>query len=418
VPALRGTAVDVHATLKDTSRGVVGARSLLARALLVVQVAMSLVLLVGAGLFLQSLRNAHRIDLGFEPRNLLLLTTDLRLNGYTEPAGREFYRRLLERAAALPGVTSVSLASRVPLGLEGGRRGITIEGYEPRSGEDMEVHTNSVGPAYFRTMGGALARGRDFSEADGPGAPGAVIVNEAFARRYWPGQDPLEKRIWMGSRSGPRGSPFTVIGVARDGKYVTLGEEPTPFFYLPFFQRYGAEAKLHVRTAGDPRTLVAAVRNQARALDPSLPFYDVKTMTDHLGLALLPARVAGSVLGLFGFVAVVLAAVGIYGVMAHSVSQRTRELGVRMALGARPGDLLSMVLAQGIRLAAIGVGLGLVAALAVSRLIASLLYGVSATDVATFVAVPLLLTGVALLASYLPAWRATQVDPIVALRYD
>jgi predicted permease len=418
-PALQASRPDLLPALKDDALAHRASGAWSPRRLLVVaQFAMSLVLLIGAGLFLQSLRNAQRIDLGFEPRNLLLLTTDLRLNGYAEPAGRDFYRRLLERSAALPGVASVSLASHVPLGLEGQRRGITIEGYEPQDGEDMELHTSSVGPGYFRTIGMTLLRGRDFDLADGPGAPRAVIVNETFARRYWPGQDPLQKRIWMGSRSGPQGAPFTVVGVARDGKYVTLGEEPTPFFYLSFFQSYGADAKLHVRTAGDPKQLVDAVRAEARAIDASLPVYDVKTMSDHLGLALLPARAAGSVLGLFGFVAVVLAAVGIYGVMAHSVSQRTRELGVRVALGARPGDLLSMVLSQGIRLAAVGVALGLAGALVVTRLVASLLYGVSATDLSTFVGIPLLLTGIALLASYVPARRAMKVDPIVALRCD
>jgi ABC-type antimicrobial peptide transport system permease subunit len=222
----------------------------------------------------------------------------------------------------------------------------------------------------------------------------------------------------MGSRSGPSGAPLEVVGITKDGKYVTLGEDPKPFFYRSFFQRYGADAALHVRTASDPQRLVAAVRREVQSLDPSLPVYDVKTMTDHLGLSLLPARLAGSVLGLFGLVAVVLAAVGIYGVMAYSVSQRTRELGIRVAIGARPADLLSMVVGQGMRLAAIGVGAGLVVALAVTRLASSLLYGISATDPLTFVGIALLLAGIALAASYIPARRAMKVDPIVALRYE
>jgi predicted permease len=244
-----------------------------------------------------------------------------------------------------------------------------------------------------------------------------VIVNEAFVARYWPGQDAIGKRIQMGARN-PGGPSFEVVGVTRDGKYRTLGEDATPFFYLPLLQRHSSDATLHVRTTTDPRSLVAAVRREVQALDPSLPLFDVKTMTDHMGVSLLPARVGGSVLGVFGVVALILAAVGIYGVMAYSVSQRTRELGVRIALGARPGNLLSMVVGQGMRLAAIGFAIGLAIALAATRLVSSLLYGVSATDPATFVAIPALLCLVALAASYLPARRATQVDPMVALRNE
>jgi len=222
----------------------------------------------------------------------------------------------------------------------------------------------------------------------------------------------------MGSRSGPSGTPLEVVGLTRDGKYVTLGEEPKPFFYRPFFQDYDAEAVLQVRTAGDPLPLVAAIRREVQALDASLPVFDVKTMTSHLGISLLPARLAGSLLGLFGLVAVVLASVGIYGVMAYSVSQRTRELGVRVAIGARPADLLSMVIGQGMRLAAIGVGVGLVLALAAARLATSLLYGIGASDPLTFTGIALLLGVIAFVASYVPARRATNVDPIVALRSE
>ena len=259
-------------------------------------------------------------------------------------------------------------------------------------------------------------RGREFTAADTAGAPGVAVVNEAFVRRYWPDQDPIGKHLhWGRDASGPG---LQVVGVARDGKYVTLGEDPTPFFYVPFLQRYESDATLHVRTAGDPRALVAAMREQIRALDASLPVYDVKTMTDHLGLSLLPARLAGSVLGLFGVVALALAAVGIYGVMAYSVSQRTRELGVRLALGARPLDLLSMLLAQGLRLAAAGLAIGFPVALGLSRAASGLLYGISATDPATLVAIPALLGGVALLASYIPARAALGADPMAALRHE
>jgi predicted permease len=417
LPALQASRPELVPALKDETPGSGRSAGSSRRLLVIVQMAVSVVLLIGAGLFLQSLRNAQGIDPGFDARNLLLLTTDLRLNGYPESAGREFYRRLLERAGALPGARSASLATGVPLGLSSRRRGITIEGYRPAAGEDMEVHTASVGPGYFRTMGVALARGRDFDAGDGPGAPLVAVVNEAFARRYWPGQDPIGKAIRMGSRNAAA-EPFAVVGLARDGKYVTLGEEPRPFFYLPFLQRYEAEAVLHVRTQGDPRALVAVLRREVQALDPGVPIYDVKTMTDHLGVALLPARLAAGLLGVFGGLAIVLAALGLYGLVAYSVSQRTRELGIRVALGARARDLLSMVMGLGLGLAAIGVGVGLPLAFAGTRLAGSLLYGISPTDPPTFAGIALLLVAIALLASYVPARRATRVDPIVALRYE
>jgi predicted permease len=416
-PALQASRAELLPALKDGSAaGTHGASNWSPRRLLVAaQMAMSLVLLIGAGLFLQSLANAHRIDLGFERTNLLLLSLDLRLNGYDEARGQRLYEQLLERANALPGVRSASLATEVPLGLGGRRRGITIEGYEAQSGEDLGVHTSTVGPDYFRTMGIPLVRGRDFTAADRAGAPGVVVVNEAFVRRYWPDQDAIGKRVTQGNRNG---TPAQVVGVVKDGKYVTLGEDPTPFFYVPFLQRYESDATLHVRTTGDPRALAEAMRREVRALDPSLPVFDVKTMTDHLGISLLPARLAGMVMALFGVVALTLAAVGIYGVMAQTVRQRTRELGVRVALGARPRDLLSMILAQSMRVALAGLAIGLAAALGLSRLVTSLLYGISPVDPATFVTIPALLTAVAMLASYVPARWATKVDPMVALRHE
>jgi len=246
------------------------------------------------------------------------------------------------------------------------------------------------------------------------------MVNESFARRYWPGQEPIGKRIQMGvARSGPNDSPYLeVIGVVKDGKYVSLGEEATPFFYLNLAQRYQSSPTLIVRTNSDPMDYLPAVRGEVAALDKSLALYDVKTMRQHLELALLPARLAGSVLGVFGLVALVMAAAGIYGVMAYSVAQRTREIGVRMALGASAGAVLRLVTRQGMKLTLSGMAIGLAASLALTRLLKSLLFGVSATDPLTFVAVALLLTAVALLACWIPARRAAKVDPIVALRRE
>jgi len=413
-PALQASRAELVPALKDESRIAVqaGGRWSPRRILVMAQTALSVVLLIGAGLFLKSLRNAQRIDPGFDANGLLLLSLDTSLGRQEESRSSPFLRQLLERVRSVPGVRLVSASNDVPLGLGGSRRGISIEGYQPQGGEDMEVHSNIVGPEYFRTMGIPLVRGRDLTEADGPGSPGAAIVNESFARRYWPGRDPLGRRLRMGS------NPLEVVGVASDGKYRTLGEDPTPFFYVPLLQHPRGGITLHVRADGAPEGLAAAVRREVRALDPSLPVFDVKTMKEHLGLSLLPARLAGSALGAFGLVALLLGAVGIYGVMAYWVSQRTREMGVRIALGANPRDLLSMVIAQGMGLAAVGVAAGLAAALAAGRAVSSHLYGVDGTDLATFVAVPVGLAAVALLAVYVPARRAMKVDPMVALRYE
>jgi predicted permease len=305
----------------------------------------------------------------------------------------------------------------VPLGLATSRRGVTVEGHTRQPGEDMEFDSNIVGPDYFRTMGVPLVRGRDFTADDrapAQGAPGVCIVNEAFARRFWPGQDALGKRI---STSGPKGPFREVVGVVKDGKYRTLGDEALPYFAVPFLQSYEAEMTVIAR-GGDPRALLAAMRNEVQALDKTLPVTDAKTMTEHLGLALLPARVAGLTLGVFGGLALLLAAVGLYGLISYSVARRTRELGIRMALGARGGDVLRLVIGQGMRLTLVGVAVGLLGAFGVTRLLASMLYGVTPHDPTTYAVVALLLTGVALVACYLPARRATKVDPLIALRYE
>jgi putative ABC transport system permease protein len=347
------------------------------------------------------------------------MSMDLQLQGYTEPAGRNFSGQLLDRVRTLPGIVSASMTDELPLA-GGTRRAITIEGYAAQPGESTEVNSSSVAPGYFETLGVPLLRGRAFNEQDREGSPGVVMVNEAFARRYWPGQEPIGKRIQMGvARSGANDSPYLeVVGVLKDGKYVTLGEEATPFFYLNLAQRYQSSPTLIVRTRGNPSDYLAAVRSEVSALDKSLALYDVKTMRQHLGPALLPARLAGSVLGVFGLVALVMAAAGIYGVMAYSVAQRTREIGVRMALGASAGAVLRLVTKQGMKLTLVGIVIGLAASLALTRLMKSLLFGVSATDPLTFVVVALLLTVVALLACYVPARQAAKVDPMVALRCE
>ncbi len=419
-PAIAASRPDLVAALKDGS-GATGAgphKARLRQAFVIAQVTLSLVLLIGSGLFLRSLQNASSIDVGFDPNNVLVMSVDLRLQGYKEATGQAFYRQWLARAQSLSGVAAVSLTKELPLGLGGSRRGITIEGYAARTGEDLEVNTTSVGPGYFEAMRIPMLRGRSFAERDAEGAPGVVIINEAFARRYWPGQEPLGKRLQMGSRNNADAPYLEVVGVVKDGKYVTLGEEARPFFYLPLLQDYDSSATLIVRAAGNPLALLPALRAEVQTLDKNLPVYDVKTMTQHLALALLPARLAGAVLGVFGLVALGLAALGLYGVMSYTVTQRMREIGIRVALGAQARDVLKLVIKQGLSLTMIGVGIGLVVSLALTRLVSSLLFGLSATDPLTFALIVLLLTFVALLACYLPARRAMKVDPMVALRCE
>jgi predicted permease len=417
-PALAASRPDLVASLKDEAGGATG-RGRLRGALVIAQVALSLMLLVCSGLFIRSLRNASSVDPGFDADNLLAMSMDLQLQGYTEPAGRDFSRQLLDRVRALPGIVSASMADDLPLG-SGARRAITVEGYTAQPGDSTEVNSSSVAPGYIETLGVPLLRGRAFNEQDREGSPGVVMVNEAFARRYWSGQEPIGKRVQMGvARSGANDSPYLeVVGVVKDGKYVTLGEEATPFFYLNLAQRSQSSPTLIVRTSGNPLDYLPAVRGEVAALDKNLPLYDVKTMRQHLGLALLPVRLAGSVLGVFGVVALIMAAAGIYGVMAYSVAQRTREIGVRMALGASAGAVLRLVTRQGMKLTLAGMAIGLAVSLALTRLIKVMLFGVSATDPLTFIVVPLSLIMVALLACWIPARRAARVDPMVALRVE
>jgi predicted permease len=279
----------------------------------------------------------------------------------------------------------------------------------------MEVSFDVVGPRYFETLRVPLLKGRGFTSADVRGSAGVVVVNQAFVRRYWPGEDGLGKRL---GTEGPEGPMLEVVGVAGDGRYVTLGEDPRPFMFMPLLQQYESAATLVARTTGDPAEVLGPLKARIQSSDATLPVFEARTLVDHLGLALLPARVAGGVLGAFGALGLLLAAIGLYGVMAYAVSQRTRELGIRTALGAERGDLVRMVVREGMRLTAWGIGFGLVLALVAGRLSQSLLYGISGTDAITFAGVACVLGGSALLACWLPARRASRVDPLVALRTE
>ena len=414
-PALQASRPDLVGALKGEAAAVGrGARRYRLRDLLVVaQLALSLLLLICAGLFLKSLQGARRVDPGFNPDRALTMSVDLSRQGYDEARGREFFRRSAERVEALPGVESASWASPLPLSFSSEGADVVIEGFVPRPDQDrVGIMMSTVGLKYFQTLGTPLLDGRDFSAEDREGKPGVVIVNETMARRYWPGRGALGRRL---SLSGAQGPYLEVVGVARDGKYRQLGEEPRPYMFLPLLQNYRGEATLVVRGAGE----LAGVRREVQALDSNLAIFDVKTLAEHVaGRALLGPRMGATLLAIFGLVGLLLAAAGIYGVISYTVTQRTREIGVRMALGARAPDVLRMVLAQGGQFVFAGIALGMVAAVALTRVLASLLYGVSSTDPAIFFGVSLLLAGVALLACLLPARRAAKVDPLVALRQE
>ena len=420
-PALRASRLDLVSGLKDGTPGGGRVRSRLRSVLVTAQVAVCLMLLIGAGLCLRSLANAQSIDPGFEVNDGLVATLDVETFGYNEARGRALYRDLLERAAAVPGVRAVSLAEMMPLGTAERTEGLTIEGSPaPRPGEPgPAVDDVSVAPDYFHTMGMPLLEGRDFTARDGQGAPRVVIVNQVMAARFWPRQDPIGRHVIMG---GPENSAarqvLEVIGVAKAGKYRTLGEDPMPFMYKPYWQNYVPRVHLIVRTQGDPAGALNGLRSAVQQLDPKLALYDVATLKQLMVLPLFPAHATALLLGVFGGLALLLAMAGLYGVMSYVVAERTHEVGIRMALGARAGDVIKQVVGDGMRLALVGVGLGLAGAFAVTRLLSSLLYGIRPTDFPTFAGVSVMLTGVALLASYVPARRATKVDPMVALRQE
>jgi predicted permease len=415
LPAWQATKTDLAPALKGGVAFGRYRRSWLKNSLIVAQVALSLVLLVGGGLMVRALKQAQTVNLGFTPERAVEVSFDLRLQGYDEARGREFQKGVLERVRALPGVQSAGTADLVPVDLHFSRVPVFIEGQPPeRITTAPRALFNRVSPGYFQAMDTRLRRGRDFTEQDDEKASRVAIINEAFARRCWPGVDPIGKRFSLGRPESPK---LQIIGVAQDGKYAGLNEDPRPFVYLPLLQSYSGATSVVVRAAADPQPLIAAVRREVLQLDPHLPVSS-RTLVERMSVPLLPARVAASVLGGFGLLALALAAIGIYGVMSYAVSSRTREIGIRMALGAQKADVLKLVIGQGVRLTLIGVTIGLVAALALTQLMKSLLLGVSATDPLTFVGVTVLLVGVALLACYIPARRATRVDPLVALRYE
>jgi putative ABC transport system permease protein len=412
VPALQTTRSDTVSAVKGESAAGAG-RSRMSSTLVVLQMALSLLLLISSGLFLRSLEGATHIDPGFEdPANIALASMDPGLQGYDVTRAREFWDRMLDEVRALPQVGAVGLIDGPPLGLGGSDRGVSIPGYEFAKGERSSLNYAYITEGYLEAMGVRLLEGRVFTRRDDDSGPPVIIVNKRFADHFWSGGSALGKIVHTA------GKDRQVVGVVETGKYGSLGEAPLDFMYLPERELFHTGMTLVARTTGDPQVVMRRVQELVRAADPDLPVFDVQTMQDHMGIALLPARLGGSVLGLFGLLGLVLAGVGIYGVMAYSVAQRKREIGIRVALGADRGTVVRMVLKEGMRLTLVGAVIGLAGAAGAARLVEGLLYGVSTLDPVAFAGVPLLLVAVAALAVYVPARRAAGVDPMRVLKTE
>ena len=418
-PALQASKTDLNAALKDTSRGSGGGlrRARVRSGLVVAEVALSVVLLIGAGLLIRSFVLLQNVDTGFNPARLLIANISLPTSRYAKPAQRSaFYTRLCQELAALPGVVSAGATMTVPLTGSDARTPTAIDGRPlPPLSERPIVSLGVVSPDYFKTMGIPLLQGRFFTDNDNETAPVAVIINQSFARRFFPDEDPIGKHI-LGSGAQPQ--PREIIGVVGDVRHIGLDSSPSESMYLSSNQRPQLAMSVVVRTSGPPSSVSAAVRSSVLAIDKDQPVARVQTMEEIVSSSISNQRFILLLLGLFAAVALALAAIGIYSVMAYTVTQRTGEIGLRMALGAQTSDVLKLVVGQGMAMALIGIAVGLGGAFALTRVMTSLLFSIGATDPITFVAIPLILAGVALAACFVPARRAAKVDPMIALRYE
>jgi putative ABC transport system permease protein len=417
VPALQSSKPDLNETLKDAGRGSTASRHLFRSGLVVSEVALTLVLLIGAGLMIRSFYRLQQVDPGFNYDHLLTFNVSLPPKKYPEDQQKiNFYEQLTEKLRALPGVQTVGVSSGLPLGNNGWQTSFRVEGQpEPEPGHTPLTEACIATPDYFQAMGIPLLKGRTFSEQDVKDSPHVTLIDEEFARRYWPGEEAVGKNI----KTGRNDPPITVIGIVRRVKMDGLNEDSNRVqSYFPFRQLPNGGMTVVIKTANDPMGIVSAARQQVLQIDPDQPVYGVNTMEQLRADSIAPDRLTLMLLASFAAVALILAGVGIYGVMAYSVTQRTHEIGIRMALGARQSDVLGMVIRQGMKLAVVGLAIGLLGAWLATRAMASLLFGVSATDPMTFAVISLVLAGVALGACFVPARRATKVDPMVALRYE
>ena len=416
-PAIQGTRPDLVADLKDRSSQVsdISGRLSLRKTLVVLQVALSFAALIGAGLFVRSLQNAERIAPGFRTHDVAVLNFNLQAAGYRDARGRAFDRQVLDRVAGLPGVRRASLSTVLPMAGGGLGRTILLEGRAaPPGGSGLVVLTSSVTPGYFDVMRIALRRGRLFAPTDVAGAPGVAIVNEAMVRRFFPAGNAVGQRF----RFYGQDAPLEIVGIVADNEFGSVGEPPRPCVYVPLDQGDMGQVWLEVWTSGHTQAALGTVRSVVQGLDRDLPLTGLSTMGQQVRSALWGPRMGAALLGAFGLLALVLAAIGLYGVMAYLVTQRTPEIGVRMALGATARDVRRLIVRQGMALALAGIVVGLLAGLALARVESRLLYGVGTVDVPTYLVVPVVLAGVALLATLLPARRATRIDPLAALRHE
>jgi predicted permease len=419
-PAWRASKLSLNDTLRESGRSLTGSagHNLIRNSLVVAQAAGSLVVLVVAGLFLRSLERAEKMDLGFKPDHVLNLTMDVQQLGYDEQRGASVYRQILERVRALPGVETASLAYSAPFGYFSDWGEVWKEGQEgvPESQVPRFPH-NKIDSDYLRVMGITLGRGRPIGPQDQSTSTRVAVINETMARQFWPGQDPIGHHFRYGSNKAPE---VEVVGVARDSKYVWIAEDQHPYFYVPLSQDYSSVRVLQVRTSVSPGSLARAIEEQVHALDANLPVFDVMTLSEALegGNGFFLLRTAAVFAGALGGLGLLLAVVGVYGVISYAVNQRTQEIGIRMALGAQREKILAMVISQGLKLVMIGLLIGVALSAGVARVVGNFLIDTGALDPVAYTVASLLLIVVAALACYFPARRAMRVDPLAALRYE
>jgi len=414
-PALRATSVNVSAALKETSRSVAGSRSILSKALLIVQVAVSLVLLIGAGLFLRTVQNLRSVDVGFNPQNLVLFRIDPRLNRYDAKRVVPLYAETMDRLRTVPGVRAVAFSQPPLLSGSVNSTGIFVQGRTYPPDQRDSINRLVVSPNFFEVMGIPLIAGRAFTDRDTENAPKVVVINETAVRKYFPNENPIGRRFGYSVETSGQ---TEIVGVLRDAKYNSVRDSAPPTMYVPYLQANASNPAFDVRTAGDPVGVMGAIREAVRRIDPNMPLMDMSTQMEQIEKRFLQEKLFAQAYAVFGGLALLVASVGLFGLMSYSVSRRTNEIGIRMALGAQRLDVLRLVMRESMLLVIAGVTIGLALAVAASRLVATLLFGLAPTDLVTMVLAMTVMVLVSAIAGYLPARRAARVDPMVALHYE